>query len=68
MAENMLDVVLCDVRLPDGDGVEFFGNLKGKYPFTEFILLTAYGNIPDSVKAIKTGHLIILPRVTTTIK
>jgi two-component system, NtrC family, response regulator len=29
--------------------------LKNKYPLTEIILLTAYGNIPDSVKAIKSG-------------
>ena len=55
MAENDVDVVLCDVRLPDGDGVELIGMLKGKYPLAEFILLTAYGNIPDSVKAIKAG-------------
>jgi DNA-binding NtrC family response regulator len=55
MAENDIDVVLCDVRLPDGDGVEFTGELKGRYPLSEIILLTAYGNIPDSVKAIKSG-------------
>ncbi len=55
MAENDIDVVLCDVRLPDGDGVEFIGELKSRYPLTEIILLTAYGNIPDSVKAIKAG-------------
>lgn len=55
MAEHDIDVVLCDVRLPDGDGVEFAGELKGKYPLSEIILLTAYGNIPDSVKAIKSG-------------
>lgn len=55
MVENDIDVVLCDVRLPDGNGVEFVVELKEKYPLTEIILLTAYGNIPDSVKAIKTG-------------
>ncbi len=55
MIENSIDVVLCDVRLPDGNGVEFLKELKEKYPFTEVILLTAYGNIPDGVKAIKNG-------------
>ncbi|HAY71893.1 MAG TPA: sigma-54-dependent Fis family transcriptional regulator, partial [Saprospirales bacterium] len=48
-----IDVVLCDVKLPDGNGVELSAQLKTKYPLTEIILLTAYGNIPDSVKAIK---------------
>lgn len=50
-----IDVVICDVRLPDGNGVEFSKELKVKYPFIEIILLTAYGNIPDGVRAIKNG-------------
>ncbi len=49
------DVVLCDVKLPDGNGVEFVKEFKSKYPSTEIILLTAYGNIPDGVQAIKNG-------------
>lgn len=55
MAENEIDVVLCDVRLPDGNGVEFITDIRKKYPLTEVILLTAYGNIPDGVNAIKNG-------------
>lgn len=49
------DAVLCDVKLPDGNGVEFLKLLKEKYPSPEVILLTAYGNIPDGVQAIKNG-------------
>jgi two-component system, NtrC family, response regulator len=55
MTENDIDVVLCDVRLPDGNGVKFINELKMNYPLVEVILLTAYGNIPDGVKAIKNG-------------
>jgi two-component system, NtrC family, response regulator len=47
--------VLCDVKLPDGTGVEFSKQVKEKYPLIEIILLTAYGNIPDGVQAIKNG-------------
>ncbi|UPK67180.1 sigma-54-dependent transcriptional regulator [Chitinophaga filiformis] len=50
-----IDVVLCDVKLPDGSGVDFSKTLKEKYPSIEIILLTAYGNIPDGVQAIKNG-------------
>jgi DNA-binding NtrC family response regulator len=50
-----VDVVLCDVKLPDGSGVDYAGTLKQKYPSLEIILLTAYGNIPDGVQAIKNG-------------
>ena len=50
-----IDVILCDVRLPDGNGVEFARTVQTKYPAIEIILLTAYGNIPDGVQAIKNG-------------
>lgn len=49
------DVVICDVKLPDGTGVGLSKTIKEKYPAIEIILLTAYGNIPDSVQAIKNG-------------
>ena len=49
------DAVLCDVKLPDGNGVDFVKTIKNNYPAAETILLTAYGNIPDGVQAIKNG-------------
>lgn len=52
---NDVDVVLCDVKLPDGNGVETAKLIKERYPIVEIILLTAYGNIPDGVRAIKNG-------------
>jgi two-component system NtrC family response regulator len=50
-----IDVVLCDVKLPDGNGVDFVRDLKVKHPLVEAILLTAYGNIADGVTAMKNG-------------
>jgi two-component system, NtrC family, response regulator len=50
-----IDVVLCDVKLPDANGVELVHQVKQAHPYTEVILLTAYGNIPDGVQAIKNG-------------
>jgi two-component system, NtrC family, response regulator len=50
-----IDVVLCDVKLPDGNGVDFSQTIKSKFPLIEIILLTAYGNIADGVQAIKNG-------------
>lgn len=49
------DAVLCDVKLPDGNGVELVSVIKQKQPQAEVILLTAFGNIPDGVQAIKNG-------------
>ena len=55
------NVVLCDVFLPDGNGVDFIKTIKKISPESEIILLTAHGNIPDGVQAIK-------PKVTTITK
>lgn len=55
LEQTDIDVVLCDVKLPDGNGVELSKKIKDKFPIPEVILLTAYGNIPDGVKAIKNG-------------
>lgn len=55
LGHDMFDIVLCDVKLPDGSGVDFVKEIKSKQPFAEVILLTAFANIPDSVTAIKNG-------------
>ena len=49
------EVVLCDVFLPDGNGIDLILNIKNKYPDIETVLLTAHGNIPDCVQAMKNG-------------
>ena len=55
LEKHSFEVVLLDVKLPDGNGVEFVKTIKEKYPETEVILQTAYGNIADGVSAIKNG-------------
>ena len=49
------DVALCDVFLPDGNGMDLVLAIKKAAPNVEVILLTAHGNIPDGVQAIKNG-------------
>lgn len=53
--QSEIDVILCDVKLPDGNGVSLVPLLKAKNPLAEIILLTAYGNISDGVQAMKSG-------------
>lgn len=55
LERESIDVVLSDVKLPDGSGVSYAATIHSKYPGTEVILLTAYGNIPDGVQAMKNG-------------
>ena len=55
LEKETVDVLLCDVKLPDGNGVVFTQETKKKFPLLEIILLTAYGNISDGVQAMKFG-------------
>ena len=55
LEHNDIDVILCDVKLPDGNGVDFVQKIKTNFPLTEVILLTAFGKISDGVQAMKNG-------------
>lgn len=55
LEQTEIDVVLCDVKLPDGNGVDFLQTIKESFPLVEVVLLTAFGNIPDGVQAMKNG-------------
>lgn len=55
LEHNDIDVVLCDVKLPDGNGVDFVQKIKTNFPLTEVILLTSFGKISDDVQAMKNG-------------
>jgi two-component system NtrC family response regulator len=52
---GQVDVVLCDVKLPDSNGIELTKTIKTTHPAVEVIVLTAYGTINDGVTAIKNG-------------
>ncbi|NML64301.1 sigma-54-dependent Fis family transcriptional regulator [Hymenobacter sp. RP-2-7] len=48
-------VVLSDVKLPDGRGLDLLPRYKALAPLAEVVLLTAYGTIADGVQAMKSG-------------
>lgn len=55
LQQKDIDVILCDVKLPDSNGIELVKTIKENYPLVEVILLTAYGDIADGVQAMKNG-------------
>jgi DNA-binding NtrC family response regulator len=48
-------VVITDMRMPDGTGIDVLRHLRTAVPKTAVILLTAYASVPDAVQAMKLG-------------
>lgn len=53
--EESVSVVVTDVKLPDGNGMDLLERIKNEYPLIEVILITAFGTIQDGVNAMKQG-------------
>jgi len=51
------DLVVTDIRMPDGTGMEVMRAARESSPSTAVILLTAYGSVPDAVNAMRDGAL-----------
>ena len=52
-----IDLVISDIRLPDGTGIELFDEITNRFPGIPVILMTAYGDISDAVSLVKAGAL-----------
>jgi len=48
-------LVVTDIRMPDGDGFAVMREVRRMAPHAAVILLTAFGNVPDAVAAMRDG-------------
>jgi DNA-binding NtrC family response regulator len=55
LAEEMFDLVVTDLRMPDGDGLDVLRVAKAHAPAAEVILLTAYAEWKSAKEAIRLG-------------
>ena len=56
------DLILSDVRLPEGDGISLLEWLRKERKDIPFIITTEYVSVPDVVRTIKLGAIDYLPK------
>jgi DNA-binding NarL/FixJ family response regulator len=57
LAKRLPDIVLLDIGLPDGDGVEFCAEITKNYPGIKIIMLTSYNEFNVAKRALHNGAL-----------
>jgi two-component system response regulator PilR (NtrC family) len=55
LATESFDLCLCDMRLPDGDGLQLVEWLQEQRPGLPVAMITAHGNVETAVRALKSG-------------
>lgn len=55
LKEQKFDICLTDMRLPDGDGVEFVSYIQEHYPNMPVAVITAHGSMETAIQALKSG-------------
>ncbi len=55
LEQEHYSLVITDVNLPDGDGLELLDIIRENHPQTVALVITGYGTIESAVKAIKQG-------------
>ncbi len=55
LKKTKYDLVICDFRLPDSDGIKMLEKIKGYNPETSVIIITAYADVRVAVKLMKMG-------------
>ena len=55
LARDDVDVALCDIKLPDGDGIELLRQCRATKLDTSFIMVTAFASLETAIRALRAG-------------
>ena len=53
--KEQFDLCLSDMRLPDGDGIDFVRHIQQQAPEVPVAMITAHGNMETAIEALKSG-------------
>jgi two-component system NtrC family response regulator len=53
--EKSFDVVMLDMRLPDGDGMDLLARFQDLAPEVQVVIITGFGDVDNAVQAMKLG-------------
>ena len=56
------DLILCDIKMPNKDGLEVLQAAKKEGVYSPFIMLTGHGNIQTAVESMKIGAYDFIPK------
>lgn len=61
-ADNTYDIIFCDIKMPQMDGIEVLESLHESAPEVPVVMISGHGNIETAVEAIKKGAFDFIPK------
>ncbi len=55
LGDNAADLVVCDLKLPGENGMQLLRKTRDYLPMPGFLIITAFGSVPQAVEALKAG-------------
>ena len=65
LADQKFDLAILDMRMPEMDGLEMLESMRERNIQTPVVIITAYGDVPHAVRAIKLGAIDFLEKPLT---
>jgi len=62
LAENEIDILILDLRLPEMDGLEVLKSVKVQHPEVEVIMITGHGDMEAVIQAMRHGAVEFFPK------
>jgi two-component system response regulator PilR (NtrC family) len=55
LADQHFDLIMCDIYMPDGSGMELLVDIREMHPETSVIMMTAYSSTKSAIEAMRLG-------------